>query len=174
LIFLPEAWPYSLDIPGAFRAIRCILHVQMATLESCIGSGLPMGRTNIRATRVSKWRLGARTRHPPTLVMIETSVLAVSSPLHPALTLRAPTYPLRDLPAQPVRSANQHPSHAREQVATGRSNPTSPDASHDRNIGPSGVIAPPPNANAEGSDVSASRSSRPTCSLREPTSEPRV
>ena len=95
MIFLPEAWPYSLDIPGAFRAIRCILHVQMATLESCIEPGMQMGRTNIRATRVSKWRLGAGTRHPPTLVMIDTSGLEISVCLHPALKRRTPiTTPL--------------------------------------------------------------------------------
>jgi hypothetical protein len=46
-------------------------------------------RTEIRATRVSKWQLDARSRHPPALVMIKTLALAIPTSLHPALTLRA-------------------------------------------------------------------------------------
>jgi len=48
-----------------------------------------MSGKQIGATRVSKWRLDVGTRHPPTLVMIETMQRAIPMRLHPALTLRA-------------------------------------------------------------------------------------
>jgi hypothetical protein len=57
---------------------------------------------------------------------------------------------------------SKHPSHACEQVATGRSNPISPVASYDQKIATSGANVPPPGAHAEGSDFFAARAKHPS------------
>ncbi|MFN7628423.1 MAG: hypothetical protein ACK5PZ_16470, partial [Pirellula sp.] len=64
--------------------------------------------------------------------MIETSELAIPTRLRPALTLRALMESLRNGANLFACESNQ--SHACKQVATGRRNPISPDASYDRNI----------------------------------------
>ena len=60
-------------------------------------------------------------------------------------------------PTRPVHPPRHHPSHACEQVATGRSNPLSSDTSCEQNIRTSDSNVPPPGAHAEGSDVFAPR-----------------
>ena len=80
------------------------------------------------------------------LVMIETFALAIPTRLRPALTLRALMESLRDETNEFACESNQN--HACKQVAPGRRNPISPDASYDRNIRTSDSNAPPPGANA--------------------------
>jgi hypothetical protein len=61
-----------------------------------------------------------------------------------------------------IRSANRNPSHACQQVATGRQAPTSPGASYDQNIRTGNSDVPPPGADAEGSDDIRSANTNPS------------